>query len=232
LRRNQVALSILLLGTVVMAAAQSDRGSITGTVVDASGAALQGAKVTVTPGGSVALTNATGQFTLTGVPAGSYKLLFTYAGFADDTDNVTVQGGKDARVNETMKIASNQQNDTVYVGRQGGEVEAINRTVQADNIIQVLPADVITSLPNANVADAIGRLPSVSLERDEGEGKYVQVRGTEPRLTNTTVDGVNLASAETVRQVTRRCRRTWRATALAARWTCAPRVQPRDRRST
>lgn len=201
MRRNQVALSILLLGTAVMAAAQSDRGSITGTVADASGAALQGAKVTVTPGGSVALTNATGQFTLTGVPAGSYKLLFTYAGFADDTDNVTVQGGKDARVNETMKIASNQQNVTVYVGRQGGEVEAINRTVQADNIIQVLPADVITSLPNANVADAIGRLPSVSLERDEGEGKYVQVRGTEPRLTNTTVDGVNLASAETVRQV-------------------------------
>jgi outer membrane receptor for ferrienterochelin and colicin len=43
---------------------------------------------------------------------------------------------------------------------------------------------VITSLPNTNVADAIGRLPSVSLERDEGEGKYVQVRGLEPRYTH------------------------------------------------
>jgi len=44
-------------------------------------------------------------------------------------------------------------------------------------------------------------LPSVSLERDEGEGKYVQVRGTEPRLTNLTLDGVHVPSPESVRQV-------------------------------
>jgi hypothetical protein len=45
-------------------------------------------------------------------------------------------------------------------------------------------------------------MPSVTLERDEGEGKYVQVRSTEPRLTNTTVDGVNLPSEEPgVRQI-------------------------------
>jgi hypothetical protein len=43
----------------------------------------------------------------------------------------------------------------------------------ADNILQVLPAEVITSLPNANVADALGRMPSVTLERIEGEGVYV-----------------------------------------------------------
>jgi len=66
----------------------------------------------------------------------------------------------------------------------------------------VLPADVIRSLPNANMADALGRLPSVTLERDEGEGKYVQVRGTEPRLTNTTIDGMNVPSPESgVRQI-------------------------------
>lgn len=65
-----------------------------------------------------------------------------------------------------------------------------------------MPNEVITSLPNANLADALGRLPSVTLERDEGEGKYVQVRSTEPRLTNTTVDGVNLPSEEPgVRQI-------------------------------
>ena len=55
---------------------------------------------------------------------------------------------------------------------------------------------VITSLPNTNIADAVGRLPSVSLERDEGEGKYVQIRGTEPRLSNLTINGVNVPSPE------------------------------------
>src|SRR6202041_2240075 len=64
------------------------------------------------------------------------------------------------------------------------------------------PSEVIRSLPNANVADAIGRLPSVTLYRIEGEGVYIQVRGTEPRLTNVTVDGITIPAPEpTVRQV-------------------------------
>ena len=63
-------------------------------------------------------------------------------------------------------------------------------------IVQVEPQGVIQSLPNTNIADAIGRLPGVSLERDEGEGKYVQIRGTEPRLNNLTINGVNVPSVE------------------------------------
>jgi TonB-dependent receptor len=90
----------------------------------------------------------------------------------------------------------------VYAGRAYGDAEAINRTIAAENILQVLPAEVITSLPNANIADALGRMPSVTIERDEGEGKYVQIRGTEPRLSNTMVDGVSIPSPESgVRQI-------------------------------
>ena len=91
---------------------------------------------------------------------------------------------------------------TVYAERQHGEAEAINRELTSPNILQVLPVEVITSLPNTNIADALGRLPSVTLERDEGEGKYVQIRGLEPRLSNVTVNGVNVPSSEAgVRQI-------------------------------
>ena len=90
----------------------------------------------------------------------------------------------------------------VTAERPHGEAEAINETRTADNLLQVLPAEVITSLPNANVADAIGRFPSVTLYRIEGEGVYIQVRGTEPRLTNITVDGITIPAPEpSVRQV-------------------------------
>ncbi|QNI36712.1 TonB-dependent receptor [Edaphobacter albus] len=176
-------------------------GSMTGTVVDVQGRALQGAKILADPGGASVLSDAQGQFTLGGLSPGSYNVSVSYAGFATLTKNVTVSTGQTARMDVSLSVASSKQDVQVYAGRAGGEIEAINRTFNADNIINVLPADVIKSLPNANVADAIGRLPSVTLERDEGEGKYVQVRGTEPRLTNTMVDGVNIASAETVRQV-------------------------------
>ena len=174
---------------------------LTGSITDPAGGVLQGAKVQVNPGGATVLSNQVGQFELTGLAPGDYTVTVTYSGFQDFSQKITVASGLPVRLNAALAIAASRQNVQVYAGRAGGELEAINRTFNADNIIQVLPSDVITSLPNANVADAIGRLPSVSLERDEGEGKYVQVRGTEPRLTNTTIDGVNIASAETVRQV-------------------------------
>jgi len=194
-------LSSLVLLTPICAYAQQGRGTVAGTITDPGGRALQGANVTLQPGAITATTNAQGDYTIVNAVAGKATLTITYSGFTSRTQTVTVSAGQTARADASLVVAANTQDVQVYAGREGGELEAINRTFNADNIINVLPADVIKSLPNANVADAIGRLPSVTLERDEGEGKYVQVRGTEPRLTNTTVDGVNIASAETVRQV-------------------------------
>ena len=180
---------------------QTGRGTLTGLVKDAQDRPLQGAQITIDPGDVNTTSDAQGLFTLTGVASGKYEVTVTYAGFTKFEQEGTLAPGQSARVDVTLKVGANSEQVDVYAGRQGGEVEAINRTFTADNIINVLPAEVIRSLPNANVADAIGRLASVTLERDEGEGKYVQIRGTEPRLTNVTVDGINIASAETVRQI-------------------------------
>ncbi len=201
LRRAIWAVVAVLAVASGQALAQSGRGTLTGSVTDQRGGVLQGARVVAEPGDVTTFTDAQGQFTLTGLAAGDYKLTTSYSGFKDVTQEQDVKAGQSTRVQTVLGVASNDEQVTVYAPRQGGELEAINRTFNADNIINVLPAEVIISLPNANIADAIGRLASVSLERDEGEGKYVQVRGTEPRLTNTTIDGVNIASAETVRQV-------------------------------
>ena len=184
-----------------LASAQTGKGVLTGTITDPQGAALQGVRVTLQPGSYTALTNATGQYSVIGLNAGQYTLKASYAGFADKATPVTVTAGQPVTFNVALTVANSAQNVTVYAPRQGGELEAISRTFNADNIINVLPSDVINSLPNANVADAIGRLPDVTLERDEGEGKYVKVRGTEPRLTHTTLDGVTIASPESVRQI-------------------------------
>ncbi len=187
-----------LVGT---AAAQTGTGVLTGTVTDPQGAALQGVRVTLHPGTHTALTDAAGHFTVLGVASGQYTLDMNYAGFSSQSKPVSITAGQILTSDTSLRVASTSEKVEVYAPREGGELEAINRTFNADNIINVLPADVITSLPNANVADAIGRLPDVTLERDEGEGKYVKVRGTEPRLTHTTLDGVTLASPELVRQI-------------------------------
>ncbi len=100
------------------------------------------------------------------------------------------------RSTSTWEVASQGESIVVTADRPHGEAEAIERSRNTDNIVQVLSGEVIRSLPNANVADALARLPSVTLFRDEGEGAYVLVRGTEPRLTNTTINGITIASPE------------------------------------
>jgi TonB-dependent receptor len=181
--------------------AQERSGWITGSVADAAGGILPGARVELQPQGSSAVTNGQGQFTISGVAPGQYKLSVNYVGFAPFSTDVTVAAGQTARVDAVLQIGLQSEVVTVRGDRQHGEVEAINIERTADNIIQVLPNEVITSLPNTNIADAVGRLPSVSLERDEGEGKYIQIRGTEPRLSNVTIDGIHVPSPEGVRNI-------------------------------
>jgi hypothetical protein len=73
---------------------------------------------------------------------------------------------------------------------------ALDKKRKADNIVSVMSGEEIRALPNANAAEAAARIPGVSAERDEGEGKFVQIRGTEPRLSNVTVDGVHVPGTE------------------------------------
>ncbi|HXO38721.1 MAG TPA: carboxypeptidase regulatory-like domain-containing protein [Candidatus Acidoferrum sp.] len=185
----------------IAAGAQERKGTIFGHVADASHGILQGARVQVQPTGQTTATDSQGQFTISGLPPGKYTVTVSYVGFAPYSTEVTVNSGEVAKLDAVMEIGKVSEEVVVKADRQRGEEEALNRERTADNILQVLPYDVITSLPNTNIADAVGRLPSVSLERDEGEGKYVQIRGTEPRLSNVTVDGVHLPSPESVRNV-------------------------------
>ncbi len=196
--------SVLLICflTATHAFSQSGKGVIEGVVKDPAGAVLQGAKIEMKPQLRPITTNGQGEFTVTDVPAGTYVVTVTYVGFAPYTGSLTVVPGQPVHFDAKLKVASAADQVEVTADRPHGEAEAINRTLAAENILQVLPADVITSLPNANIADALGRMPSVSIERDEGEGKYVQIRGTEPRLSNTMVDGVSIPSPESgVRQI-------------------------------
>ena len=195
---------VLLLGLVwgIMPVQAQDRsGSITGNVKDNTQGVLQGARVELHPDGQAAVSNSQGEFTITAVARGHYTLTVSYIGFAPFSVDVTVASGQTVSVNAVLQVAKTSEEVLVIADRQFGELEALNRERVADNILQVLPASVITSLPNTNIADSVGRLPSVSLERDEGEGKYIQIRGTEPRLSNVTINGIHVPSPENVRNV-------------------------------
>ena len=189
------AVLVLALGAGTSAFAEEAKGVITGRVSDISGNALPGATIHVEPHSVTAVTDREGLFTVSNLAPGDYTVEITYVGFQGEKKAVKLAPGGRANVSTELRPRLFDE-VTVTASRPSGEVKALNQQKTAENILNVLPAEVIKSLPNNNVADAIGRLPSVSLERDEGEGKYVQIRGTDPRLSNVTINGAHIPSPE------------------------------------
>lgn len=178
--RNIICLALLgimlNLLAISIAEAQGGKGTIRGHVVDASGDVLQGARITSEQNDISPASDVRGDFFIRDLAPGSYTLTISYVGFTPVTNTVDVVAGQVASLDAKLEVLSQNQQVLVTAERAAGEAEAINRERSADNIVQVLTAEVIRSLPNANMADALGRLPSISPERDEGEGKYVRHR--------------------------------------------------------
>src|SRR5262249_43276215 len=157
-----VVLVCLILGPAT-AWAQSGSAVIRGRVTDSAGGVLQGATVTLVPNAGSAVTDAQGAYSIAGLTPGSYTIQINYVGFNVFTQTVNVTEGV-AQVNAALSVAGHSEEILVTSERPRGEAADINRQRTADNVVQVLSSEVITSLPNANIADAVGRLPSVTLE--------------------------------------------------------------------
>jgi TonB-dependent receptor len=197
MRICRVILATLLVFAGIGASAMAQQtGSIRGTVTDPSGAVLRGAQVEIGNKGITESTDQQGAFFRSALPPGRYEVRVSYVGFKTLPETVTVVAGKTATVNAELHLASRRQSVIVTAARAGGEAQAINTERSAPTIVNVMPKQVIRSLPNQNVADAAGRLPNVSLDRDEGAGKYIEVRGLAPEFTHATLDGIDLATTK------------------------------------
>lgn len=181
--------------------ASAGNGSVSGTVSDISGAVLPGAQVVLQPGAVTAAANSQGDFLIQNLAPGTYTVTVSDVGFTNSVSTIVVTAGANTLANTTMKVSSTSQ-EVVVTANLGGDVASVNEQRTSPNIVNVQTAAQIMSLPNSNIADAVGRMPGVTLQRNEGEGQYVQIRGTEPRLSNTTIDGVIVPGPDPeVRQV-------------------------------
>ena len=179
----------------------SSDGSVSGTVKDTAGAVLQGAQLVLQPTTTTVTSDARGVYLIPNLKPGSYTVTISYIGFTAQTSTITVTAGQTTLLDATLSVSSTSQQIEVTAELEG-DAAAINEQRVSDNILDVQTDTQIQSLPNANIADALGRMPGVTLQRNEGEGQYVQIRGTEPRLSNTTIDGVIVPGPDPeVRQV-------------------------------
>ncbi len=182
---------IILSGQVF----SQETGNIKGFVKDAlTGEPLIGANIILKGTSFGAATDFKGEYIIRSVPKGKYILMVSYIGYIAEKTEITVS--KNRTLEQTFKLNYTVVNeDEVIVTAQAeGQMNAINKQLSSKSIKNVVSAKQIQELPDANAAEAIGRLPGVSLLRNGGEGSKVVIRGLSPQYSKIQVEGVSMSA--------------------------------------
>ena len=166
-----------------------------GRVTTAAGSPLPGVEVLAQ--GRRAVTDTQGEFHMNGV-TGHVALEARYMGLPSVRQDVTVVGGQLTAVNIVMGAGeATSVADVVVTGVIGdGVARALNQQKNADGTINVLSADAIGRYPDPNVAESLQRVAGIAISRDQGEGRYINIRGAPQAFTAVSVDGVTVPAVD------------------------------------
>ena len=193
-------LILLALTSVIaqLASAQSvATGTLVGRVTDATTQlALGGARVTVAAADLETFADPAGYYTLPNVPAGTQRVTFGYVGYADFTKSATVAAGGSTAFDAAFGSDVLKLDKFVIEGSLVGTARAINQQRASDTLRNIVASDEIGNFPDQNAAESIQRIPGVSLYRDQGEGRYIVLRGLNYTFTSVKVNGGSFAGAD------------------------------------
>ena len=183
-----IMLSIAFLG------AQAQTGSVSGVVSDkAEGSSLPGANVYLRGQETTGtVTDIDGRFSLTGIQAGEVTVIVSFLGFTSQEIPTTIVDGENVELIVEMEADVVLGKEVLVTAQALGQAKAINQQLNAESISNIVAADRIQELPDVNAAEAIARLPGVSINRSGGEGQKIVVRGLEPKFNAITVNGVRM----------------------------------------
>ncbi|PTB96427.1 hypothetical protein C9994_07300 [Marivirga lumbricoides] len=172
-------------------------GIVTGKVIDAkSSEPLPGASVVVVGETYGAVTDLQGEFNLM-LKTQAKQIEIRYLGYQTKLVDIEIPESDILIIGEiAMQANSVALSEVVTYGNLEGQQKALNQQKNSDNIKNIVAADQISRFPDPNVAEALQRVPGVNIERDQGEGRYVLVRGLAPQFTNININGEQIPSPE------------------------------------
>ncbi|MFV0249100.1 MAG: TonB-dependent receptor [Tenacibaculum sp.] len=178
--------SILSMLSLVLFA---QSGGLKGRVLDGN-FPLPGATIILSGTQKNAITDFEGNFTVTGLVASTYEIKVSYIGYETYTGSVTIQNNSIVILNNINLQPKTSKLDevVVYSSRRLSEAKALNIQKNSLNILNVIAADGIGKLPDRNAAEAVQRISGVSIERDQGEGRFVALRGLPAEWSSTTMN--------------------------------------------
>jgi len=188
--------SFLTLGLIIISFV-ANASRIEGFISDAiSGETLPGATIVIKGTTNGTSSDAKGYYVIENVSSGSITLVVNFIGY--HSQELLVNIGTNVTYTQNFILVTNAQSlaEVVISSRATGQVKTLKDQKESANIVNIVSEEQIKSFPDLNAADAIQRIPGITLQRDQGEGKFVQLRGTPPELTNFNVNGIQLPSPE------------------------------------
>jgi len=188
-------LFLLLVISVNFSFAQNGNSALFGVVKDAlSNETLIGAYVYILNTSFNAATDINGRFRINNVPLGKYSVRISYIGYDDKVFDLEFYDSE-KKLNVKLNYSGVILGAVNITAQAKGQVSAINNQLNSRSIKNVISAERIQELPDANAAETISRLPGVSVQRVGGEGNKVVVRGLSPKYTKVMIEGVSLATS-------------------------------------
>lgn len=190
-------LPTLVLAFLVLPTALFAQGSVRGSVIDSTTHdPLVGANVHFVGTAIGGVTDREGKFVINNVLEGKRTLRVSYIGFRNREVALEIRRGE--LINLIVKLAPDvlEGAEVVVTGQARGQSAAINQQLNSNTIVNVISEEKIKELPDANAAEAIGRLPGISLIRSGGEASKVIVRGMSDKFTSFTIDGIRIPSTD------------------------------------
>ena len=193
--------NLLVLALSAACAGAFAEGKVEGSITGGDqGIAIQGVKVRLKELNRETVSQRDGSFVFLDVKAGNYTLVTSYLGADMIERRLQVEDGKTQKLQLQLKGADADVEHVLVIGQAAGMNKALNSQRSADNIITKVSADAIGQFPDTNVSEALQRLPGLSVERDQGEGRYVRVRGMGPDFNAVTINGVGVPAPDADRR--------------------------------
>ncbi len=175
----------------------NEHGRIKGIVKDATtGEALFGANVFIKGTSLGSATDVNGMYIINKIPYGQYSIKISYLGYSSKQTTITINSARTIQLNFQLLPEVVEGETVTITAQREGQIAAINQQISSNTIKNVVSSDKIQELPEANAAEAVGRLPGISLQREGGEGSKVVIRGLAPKYNKVQIDGVDMASTD------------------------------------
>jgi iron complex outermembrane receptor protein len=109
---------------------------------------------------------------------------------------VTLALFQQAAVAQTQTASGAEIEEVVVSGIRGSLRQAVETKRESSAIVDAISAEDMGKFPDKNAAESLSHVPGVNIDRQFGQGERVSIRGTDPSLNRTLLNGQTVASAD------------------------------------